>query len=51
MNKYTVKSGQNLYDIALAIYGSIEGVFDLLMSNPDISYETVFSKGAVLNYH
>lgn len=51
MNKYITKSGQNLYDIALAIYGSIEGIFDLLISNPDISYETVLSKGTELLYH
>lgn len=51
MNKYITKSGQNLYDIALAIYGSIEGIFDLLISNPDISFETVFTKGVELSYH
>lgn len=51
MNKYVTKSGQNLYDIALAIYGSIEGIFDLLISNPSISFETVFTKGTELNYH
>lgn len=51
MNKYITKSGQNIYDIALAIYGSIEGVFDLLISNQDISLETVFTKGAELSYH
>lgn len=51
MNKYIIKSGQNLYDIALAIYGSIEGIFDLLISNPSISYTTVFSPGMELSYH
>lgn len=51
MNKYTTKSGQNLYDIALAIYGSIEGIFDLLISNPNISFETIFTKGTELAYH
>lgn len=51
MNKYITKSGQNLYDVALAIYGSIEGIFDLLISNPDISYETILSKGTELLYH
>ncbi len=51
MNKYTVKSGQNLYDIALTLYGSIEGIFDLLVSNPSISFNTTFSKGMELNYH
>lgn len=51
MNKYTTKSGQNLYDIALTLYGSIEGVFDLLVSNTNISFNTIFSKGTELNYH
>lgn len=51
MNKYITKSGQNLYDIALAIYGSIEGIFDLLISNPSISYGTIFSTGTELSYH
>lgn len=51
MSKYITKSGQNLYDIALAIYGSIEGIFDLLISNPNISYTTVFSSGTELSYH
>ncbi|MCS2956861.1 hypothetical protein NXX53_06170 [Bacteroides salyersiae] len=37
MGKYTVITGQNLYDIALHIYGSIEGIVDLLMNNPDLS--------------
>lgn len=51
MNKYITKSGQNIYDIALTIYGSIEGIFDLLISNPNISLETVFTKGVELAYH
>lgn len=51
MNKYITKSGQNLYDIALTLYGSIEGIFDLLVSNPSISFNTVFNKGVELNYH
>jgi hypothetical protein len=29
MGKYRVIAGQNLYDIALHIYGSIEGIVDL----------------------
>lgn len=51
MNKYIVKTKQNLYDISVAIYGSVEGIFDLFVSNPDISFETVLTKGMVLNYH
>lgn len=51
MSKYITKSGQNLYDIALTLYGSIEGIFDLLISNSDISFNTVFSTGTELEYH
>lgn len=51
MNKHVVKTGQNLYDIALTLYGSIEGIFDLLISNPNISFNTVFKTGMELNYH
>lgn len=51
MKKYIVKSGQNLYDIALMLYGSIEGVFDLLVSNPNISFNTILSKNMELDYH
>ena len=29
MGKYRVIAGQNLYDIALHIYGSIEGIVDM----------------------
>lgn len=56
MKKYIVKSGQNLFDVALAIYGSIEGVFDLLVSNPDVngqalSFDVLLSAGTELNYN
>ncbi len=51
MNKYITKSGQNIYDIALILYGSIEGVFDLLVSNSDISFDTIFSTGMEVYYH
>lgn len=51
MNKYVVKTGQNLYDVALTLYGSIEGVFDLLVSNPRVSFNTTLQRGMELNYH
>ena len=51
MNKYVTKSGQNIYDIALVLYGSIEGVFDLLISNPSISFDTIFNTGMEVYYH
>ena len=33
MLQYKVRSGQNIYDVALTLYGSVEGIFDLLVSN------------------
>lgn len=51
MKLYTVRSGQNLYDVALTLYGSIEGIFDLLISNDDISLNSNLKHGQVLNYN
>lgn len=51
MSNYTVQSGQNIYDVSLTLYGSIEGIFDLLVSNPGISLDTVLTKGMKLEYH
>ena len=51
MNKYSVRSGQNIYDVALTLYGSVEGIFDLLISNPELSMETELRYGMNLNYH
>ena len=57
MRTYTVRTGQNIFDVALTLYGSIEGVFDLLISNPDgfdggaLSMATQLRSGMVLNYH
>lgn len=51
MGKYTVKSYQNIYDVATTIYGSIEGVFDLLMSNPNLSVNDALTVDTELAYH
>ncbi len=48
MGKYTVISGQNLYDVALHIYGSIEGITDLLVNNPDLSMGSILAQGQEL---
>lgn len=48
---YTVKPNQNLFDVALHIYGSIEGLFDLLISNPELSMTSDLSYGQELVYH
>ena len=56
MATYTVKNGENLYDIALKLFGSVEGIFNLLVCNTDAISETGLSlydtleKGMVLNY-
>ena len=50
MGKYRVIAGQNLYDIALHIYGSIEGVVDLMMCNTDLSLDTTLKVGDELIY-
>lgn len=50
MGKYTVITGQNLYDVALDIYGSIEGITDLLISNPQLSMATRLRAGDILDY-
>lgn len=48
---YKVKGGQNLFDIALHLYGTIEGLFDILISNPDISMTDDLAVGQELEYH
>lgn len=51
MKQYVVKTGQNLYDVALTLYGSIEGIFDLLTSNKDINLSTNLKSGQILNWN
>lgn len=51
MATYTVKPKQNIFDIATFLHGSIEGVFDLLISNPGLSMTTDFKGGEQLQYH
>lgn len=50
MGRYKVLSGQNLYDVALHLYGSIEGVVDLLIDNPELSFDTTLAAGRELLY-
>lgn len=49
--KYIVKSGQNIFDVAIMLHGSIEGVFDLLLSNDGLAYDTQLNAGDELIYH
>ena len=48
---YKVRGSQNLFDIALHLYGSIEGLFDILITNPTISMTTELVSGMELEYH
>ena len=50
MGKYTVCAGQNIYDVALHIYGSIEGVTDLMICNPALSLEDTLRGGQELAF-
>ena len=50
MGKYTVTAGQNLYDVALHIYGSIEGITDLMICNPALSLDDTLASGQELSY-
>lgn len=51
MATYTVKTSQNIFDVALHLYGSIEGLFDLLISNPWLNMTTDLKRGMELEYH
>lgn len=48
---YIVKRNQNIYDVAVQIYGSVEGLFDLLISNEDLAMDSELKEGQELNYH
>lgn len=50
MGKYVVCEGQNLFDIALHIHGSIEGIVDLLICNPSLSLASELKSGDELSY-
>ncbi len=51
MAKYKVKRNQNLFDVAIDLYGSIEGLYDLFISNPQLSMNTKLTPGMELEYH
>ena len=50
MGKYVVCEGQNLFDVALHVHGSIEGIVDLLVSNPSLSLASELRSGDELSY-
>lgn len=51
MAQYIVKKNQNIFDIAIELYGSVEGIYDLLITNPWLSMEYDLKVGDVLEYH
>lgn len=50
MAAYTTRSGQNMLDVAVALHGTVEGVFDLLVSN-SAPLDGKPGAGAALKYH
>lgn len=50
MGSYRVIAGQNVYDVALHVYGSVEGVTDLLVNNESLSLDEDLRAGDVLFY-
>jgi hypothetical protein len=50
MAQYKVKKGQNIFDVAIDISGSIEGLFDLLAENDWLSMTTELTEGMQLEY-
>lgn len=45
-----VEIGQDIYDLCIQEYGSIEAVFLLLEDNPEIDLQTTLQSGQVLNF-
>ena len=50
MGRYKVIAGQNIYDVALHLYGSVEGIVDLLMNNTSLSIDDDLRPGDELAY-
>lgn len=50
MGKYITTYGQNIYDVALHIHGSIEGIVDLMINNPSLSFNDDLSSGDELTH-
>lgn len=50
MGKYKITAGQNIYDVAMHLYGSIEGIVDLLINNPGLSLDDTLKSGEELEY-
>ena len=66
MKTYTTTTGQNIFDVCLALYGSVEGILDLFVCNTSLevegygpqelkgqplTYDTKLSRGVILKYN
>lgn len=49
MNSYTAIAGQTLYDVALEVYGDIEGIWWLLEDNPGLELGLSLPAGLALS--
>ena len=50
MGKYRITAGQNIYDVAMYLYGSVEGIVDLLINNPGLSLDDTLKSSEELEY-
>lgn len=50
MKQYKIRYGQNIYDIAVQLFGSIEGIYDILAENEWVTLDTEFKDGEIINY-
>ena len=50
MKTYNTIQGQNIFDVSIYLFGSIEGVYNLLANNKELSFETVLHAGDLLYY-
>lgn len=51
MATYITKPNQNIFDVALHLYGSIEGLFDLLITNEWLNMTSELETGTEIEYH
>lgn len=51
MATYIVKPNQNIFDVSIHLYGTIEGIFDLLITNTWLNMNTDLQTGMELEYH
>lgn len=50
MGEYKITAGQNIYDVAMHLYGSIDGIADLFINNPELSFNDDLRSGDTLQF-